>query len=165
MCDNPRQTASRLRRQLHEECARADLARVRRSLHDLYEVDDSPLGQSAAEVGTPAAFSALVEVACLATAHAALSPQDPNRAHMANELRSNVARLWRGFNVDGATMAQVRRALALCASSRTLDSAHAATSQALNGTQLHDRVKVVRHRVSYGPTPPQPGLCAPSSTA
>lgn len=146
-----RQSASKLRRQLHDECARGDLQSVRDTLHALYEADDSPLGPDATDIANPAAFSALVEVSCLASTHAALAPDDPVRAHMAREMEENVERLRRGFRVDRGTMGRVRQALSDCEACASLDEAHGATRDALEGTQLHERVKVARHSVSYPP--------------
>lgn len=144
------QRAAKLRRALHDACARADLAAMRETLDALFEADDSPLG-SKSEVSNPAAFAALVEVCCLAQAHAALAPEDSGRAAVATEMEENVARLRDGFGIDSATFRGIRRALSRCETARSLEEAQRYAADALTGTQLQGRVKVARHSVSYAP--------------
>ena len=143
-------TAAKLRRRLHDDVATGNLSSLRDTLHSLYEDDTSPLG-SQSEIATPAAFAALVEIGCLAQAHAAASPTDRIRAHIADEMQQNVERLRKGFHVDRDTMECVRAAMDACVTSDTLDKAHHETIQALKDTQLDERVKVLRHTVSWAP--------------
>lgn len=145
------QSASKLRRRLHDECANGDLQSLRDTLHSLYEDDDSPLGTHG-DIANPAAFAALVEITCLAQAHAAAEPDNRVRAHIAEEMEQNVERLRSGFCVNKQTMKCVRLALNACEESETLDEAHYETVQALKGTQLDRRVKVARHSVSWVPS-------------
>lgn len=145
------QTAAKLRRRLHDECATGDLQRMRETMHTLYEDASSPLG-SQSDIATPASFAALVEISCLAHAHAAAHPEDRVRAHIADEMKQNVERLRRGFHVNRDTINGVRDALDACEESETLEEAHYQTLQALKGTQLDRRVKVARHSVSWAPS-------------
>lgn len=142
--------ASRLRRQLHDAVSSVNLEAIRDTLHTLYEDAESPLGDES-EIATPAAYAALVEVSCLATAHAALHPDDAARQEIASEMEQNVERLRVGFNVDALTFQRVRNALDVCEKSGSIDEAHAATLDALTSTPLEKRVKVARHSVSYAP--------------
>jgi hypothetical protein len=144
------QSASKLRRRLHNDCASEDLQRLRETLYELYEAESSPLG-SQQEIATPAAFAALVEVNCLAHALAA-AELGGNRAHIAKEMQQNVEKLYSGFHVDEVTMKGVRNAVNACKKSDTLDEAHHQTMLALEGTQLARRVRVARHSVSWPPS-------------
>jgi len=124
---------------------------LRETLHSLYEEDDSPLGKHS-DIANPAAFAALVEITCLAQAHAAAEPDNRTRAHIAEEMKKNIERLRRGFFVDEETIESVRLALNACEESETLDEAHHETIRTLRGTQLDQRVKVARHSVSWAPS-------------
>ena len=147
--------ASKLRRELHDHCASRNLTDLRETLHRLYEEVDTPLG-SAEDIARPAAFAALVEVSCLAQAHAAIHPHDRLRSHIANEMESNVEGLYRGFHVDEDTMYGVRQALYACAASLSVDDAERLTHEKLRDTQLDGRVRLTRHRVSRTPDEREP---------
>ena len=121
---------------------------MRATLHTMYEDEESPLGKQS-DIANPAAFAALVEVACLAQVHSC--DDEPVRQHIANEMEKNVHRLRRGFNIDQKTMNSVSDALYSCSESDSLEDAQRNVEDALYGSQLQKRVKVARHSVSVRP--------------
>ena len=147
-----RQEAARLRKELHDCCASGDVDGAREVLHEMYEDSDTPLHEFLqTSEGRPAAFAALVEVACLSAAHAALTPEDDTLLALSKEMETNLAVLRSGFDIDAATQRAIRKALRDCAAARTLEGAHVATIESMAGTQLEGKVRMLRHLVSFQP--------------
>ena len=136
--------ASLLRRDAHRSVYAADRTGVTNALHALYEEEDSPLGETKDAVGNPKAFSALVEVALLATAVSALRDSKLSD-QLADELIANVSAMHRGFKVDELTLDAIQLAIDTCKNATELGAAHDQCMSVFKGTLLDGRVKLCRH--------------------
>lgn len=136
--------ASLLRRAAHRSVYAADRTGVTNVLHALYEMEDSPLGETKDAVGNPKAFSALVELALLATAVSAMRDSKLSD-ELADELVDNVSAMHCGFKLDEPTLDAVQRAIDACKVATELGAAHDQCMSVFKGTVLDGRVKLCRH--------------------
>lgn len=137
--------AARLRKQLHQACHGSELQTLRDRLHELYENEDTPLGSSKEEVGHPASFAALLEVALLARTLAHIDATNA-RSMLALEMWNNVETLHSGFGVSDEQMVAVRLAYDECGTAPDLAAAQAACdAHFAEEHSLHKKIRLERH--------------------